>query len=353
MLIRRYAYYRILWHLAFWASYVVYRSVIFGLLNRSIQRSFIISIIELPSYLLVTYLVLYWAIPRFLKVAQYNWFLATMLGIVVLGGISNYLMRYIFQFLYVEKPAPFIEDNAFFLLCWCIFYTTLAASVAISAKLIKDWYVDQQIQKRLIQEKVAAELKFLKAQINPHFLFNTLNNLYGLTLKNSSRAPEVVMRLSQLMHYMTYDSNQDRVPLEKEIEHLRNYIELERLRYGDKLKLNFIISGDLQHRYIAPLLILPFVENAFKHGASELTDEAWMNLKLMVSENKMTFEIANNKQPFAIKKRNDVGIGMKNVLKRLDLIYPNQYDLQIQEEDTVFTIRLSINVFSLAQVGKQ
>lgn len=350
MLIRRYAYYRILWHLAFWVAYVGYRSVIFGLLNRSLQRSFVISFIELPSYLLVTYLILYWAIPRFLKAAQFSRFIATMAGIVVLGGATNYLLRYIFQFLYVEKPAPLIEDDALFLLCWCIFYTTLAAGVAISAKLIKDWYVDQQIQKRLTSEKLAAELKFLKAQINPHFLFNTLNNLYGLTLKNSSRAPEVVMRLSQLMHYMTYDSNQDRVPLEKEIEHLRNYIELERLRYGDKLKLTFVLSGNLQSRYIAPLLILPFVENAFKHGASELTDEAWMNLRLMVSENNMTFEIANNKQPYTIKKRNDVGIGMKNVLKRLDLIYPNQYDLQIQEEDTVFRIRLSINVFPLAQL---
>ena len=352
MLIRRYAYYRILWHLAFWVGYVGYRSVIFGLLNRSLQRSFVISFIELPSYLLVTYMILYWAIPRFLKAAQYNRFIAATVGLVVMGGISNYLLRYIFQFLYVEKLAPFIEKDALFLLCWCMFYTTLAASVAISAKLIKDWYVDQQIQKRLTSEKVAAELKFLKAQINPHFLFNTLNNLYGLTLKNSSRAPEVVMRLSQLMHYMTYDSNQDRVPLEKEIEHLRNYIELERLRYGDKLKLTFALSGDLQGRYIAPLLILPFVENAFKHGASELTDEAWMNLKLMVSENNMTFEIANNKQPFAIKKRNDVGIGMKNVLKRLDLIYPSQYDLQIQEEDTVFRIWLAINVCSLAQLAK-
>ncbi|MFN8354137.1 MAG: histidine kinase [Spirosomataceae bacterium] len=346
MFVRRYAYYRFFWHVAFWLGYVCYRSVIFGLMNRNVERSFLITCIELPSYLLVTYVTLYGSIPRFLRKGQYQLFVGVTLLVLLLGGFTNYTLRHFTQEWYMPETgweSLFWSKKSVFSLGWCIFFTTMAAGVALATKLTKDWYVDQQIHKRLLKEKMAAELKFLKAQLNPHFLFNTLNNLYGLTLKNSTQAPDVVLRLSQLMHYMTYESNQDRVSLAKEVEHLHNYIELERLRYDDRLRLTFEVEGDLQQYYIAPLLILPFIENTFKHGASEQTVEAWIQIEIKVDSNQMNFKIVNNKQPFALKKRTTSGIGMQNVVKRLELIYPSQHTLHVQEEDTVFTVNLNIS----------
>ena len=143
--------------------------------------------------------------------------------------------------------------------------------VAVAIKLLKYWYANQQAQQVLTQQKLQAELKFLKTQIHPHFLFNTLNNLYALTLKKSERAPEMVLKLSELINYMLYECASDDVPLTKEVKFIRNYGDIEKMRYGDKLDIDIRVTGDVNDRKIAPLVLLPFVENCFKHGASRRT----------------------------------------------------------------------------------
>jgi LytS/YehU family sensor histidine kinase len=223
---------------------------------------------------------------------------------------------------------------------------TLAVMV-IAIKLLKKWYYDQQEAKSLEKEKLEAELKFLKAQVHPHFLFNTLNNLYSLTLKKSDNAPEVVLKLSELMSYMLYDTAARQVSLSKEINYINHYIDLEKIRYAERLDVSFNTSGDISAKMIAPMLLLPFIENSFKHGVSGELETVWVSLDLHVEEDKLIFKVENSKSPeeenIKISSYRS-GIGLKNVRRRLDLIYANNYDLKIFDEKDTFLVVLKLKL---------
>jgi LytS/YehU family sensor histidine kinase len=193
----------------------------------------------------------------------------------------------------------------------------------------------------LTQEKLQAELRFLKTQIHPHFLFNTLNNLYALTLKKSERAPEMVLKLSELINYMLYECTGDEVSLTKEIKFIRNYGDIEKMRYGDKLDIDIRVSGNVNDRKIAPLVLLPFVENCFKHGASEELQQSWVKVTIDVQPHVTIIKVENNKATInGIAKKE--GIGIQNVKRRLDLIYPGQHELKIINGQETFLVILAI-----------
>ncbi|HEY5826526.1 MAG TPA: histidine kinase, partial [Cyclobacteriaceae bacterium] len=199
----------------------------------------------------------------------------------------------------------------------------------------------EQTAKELEKEKLAAELKLLKSQINPHFLFNTLNNLYALTLNHSSKSPEVVYKLSQLMSYMLYDSNQSEVSLEKEVEYIQNYIALEKIRYSN-LDISMNVFDELKDVRIAPLLILPFVENSFKHGASSQLSSGFIRIDISVQAQTLVIKVENSKIDPEIPRRPS-GIGLQNLRKRLELIYPERHTLQIFDEEDVYLVILKID----------
>lgn len=206
--------------------------------------------------------------------------------------------------------------------------------------LIILWIYEQWRNIRNLKEaKTNAELALLKSQINPHFFFNTLNNLYGLVVENSSHAPEVVLKLSDMMRYTIYDGKEETVPLSQEISYLRNYIDLHKIRYQKKVDITFDIDvyKDIQ---IAPLLFIILLENAFKHGVESMTDGAYIHMKLESKQGAIRFSIENNFEPQdATEVR---GIGLENLRKRLDLIYPDKYDLMIEKEDSRYTTSLNI-----------
>jgi len=211
--------------------------------------------------------------------------------------------------------------------------------IALGIKLFKLWYERRQAA-------LQAELKALKAQVHPHFLFNTLNNLYALTLNNSPKAPGVVVGLSDMLRYMLYECNADKVSLEKEVLMLQHYIGLEKIRYEDRLDVNFTIKGKLDDKLVAPLMLLPLVENAFKHGTSEQVGESWININLEVIGNRLKFKISNSK-PDAINGDDDKhrgNIGLQNIKTRLELIYPASHQLRIMDEDEVFLAVLELDV---------
>jgi LytS/YehU family sensor histidine kinase len=213
--------------------------------------------------------------------------------------------------------------------------------VAVAIKLLKFWYANQQAQQVLTQEKLQAELRFLKTQIHPHFLFNTLNNLYALTLKRSNRAPEMVLKLSELINYMLYECTSDEVLLDKEIKFIRNYGDIEKMRYGDKLDIDIRVTGDAKDRPIAPLVLLPFVENCFKHGASEELQQSWVKVTIDVQPHVTIVKVENNKaSENGLKKKE--GIGIQNVKRRLDLLYPNRHELKIINGAETFLVILTI-----------
>ena len=190
-----------------------------------------------------------------------------------------------------------------------------------------------------------AELKLLKAQIHPHFLFNTLNNLYGLTLEKSDDAPDLVLKLSEILDYILYRCDEKSVPLSEEINNLKNYIEIEKIRYSENLKLDLNFPQETNNLQIAPLIVLPFVENAFKHGVSKFPGIAFVKIKMVVEDKTLVFDIENTRNKDVTKNDNySKGIGLVNVRKRLDLMYPEKYKLNIKELEEIFSVNLAIKL---------
>lgn len=215
---------------------------------------------------------------------------------------------------------------------------------AVTIKLLKYWYANKEAQQILTREKLEAELKFLKTQIHPHFLFNTLNNLYALTLKKSDRAPDMVLKLSELINYMLYECTGHEVLLAKEVKFIRNYIDIEKMRYGDRLDVDIRVTGEIGDRKIAPLVILPFVENCFKHGASEDLQPSWVKITIDIADDHLITKVENSKSSENGHRglAGSEGIGIQNVKRRLDLLYPGRHELKIINGDETFLVILSI-----------
>jgi len=211
-------------------------------------------------------------------------------------------------------------------------------------KLIKRWRRKQKETEQLANEKAKAELQLLKAQIHPHFLFNTLNNIYFFTLTNSTQAPEMIKKLSGMLYYILNECNQPLVPLDKEIKMIRDYMDLEKIRYGEQMKMTIEIHENYPGKMITPLLLIPFVENSFKHGASKMLTHPYVKLRITVENNMLHFFIMNSR-PQTIESATAKGnIGLKNVKKRLQLLYPAAHELNIVSESESFTVYLKIQL---------
>lgn len=213
-------------------------------------------------------------------------------------------------------------------------------------KLFKHWFTMQQQNQKLINEKLKSELEFLKSQVHPHFLFNTLNSLYALTLKKSEKSPDVVLKLSEILDYMLYQSQSDFILLQNEVKLIENYIDLEKLRYGPRIRFELNISGDLEDRKIAPLILFPFVENSIKHGISKNKAEGYIELNLHADSTQLYFELKNSMpEDKSEKPDSNGGLGLKNVKERLSLVYNENYSLEINKTDNYFQVKLKINFF--------
>ena len=215
-------------------------------------------------------------------------------------------------------------------------------------RVIMDWWRYQTEKQMLMTRTMQSELRFLKSQINPHFLFNTLNNLYEITLKKSDQAPEIVLKLSEIMRYMLYECNERRVLLSKEIQYIQNYLDLERLRQPAHVAIRFTTEGRVSDQMVAPLLFVPFVENSFKHGLNHsLTGEGYVNIRMRVQDNDLEFFIENNKTTLAIPREEHPvsgGIGLVNVRQRLELLYPGHYSLDTEETPTSYAVTLHLDM---------
>ena len=218
------------------------------------------------------------------------------------------------------------------------------ALFALPIKVFKQWVIKQEIASRLEKEKITAELELLKAQLHPHFLFNTLNNLYSLVYEKSDKAPKMLLRLSGLLSYVLYECKAEEVLLSKEISSIKDYVALERERYGERLDVSLNFSGDIDDKIIAPMLFQPFIENAFKHGMSEQLGKVWMSIDLSVKKNQLYFKIINSCEKNNVENKNNSGIGIINVNKRLQLLYPEKFELQNGIEQDVYIVSLRVDL---------
>ena len=263
--------------------------------------------------------------------------------------ISPFIIKNYPQFEYYVDQAPFTQRLSNVTYMYNAFKSlNLVALVGLGIKFFKMWYERKQAA-------LTAELNALKGQLHPHFLFNTLNNVYSLTLQNSPQSSQAVLGLSEMLRYMLYECNTDQVFLKKEVQMLQHYIELEKLRYGNRLDLSFNISGNLDDKQIAPLILLPFFENMFKHGTSEQVGQAWININLQVEGNVLKLKASNSK-PETITAggiKHHGHIGLRNVTKRLELLYPKKHQLKILDDDEVFLVILEMELSSKPATAKQ
>jgi len=302
------------------------------------------SLTSLIPKLLFVYYVLYYNLPRLLNSKKdRKKYIAQLLLVLI---TTTFLYRAIA--VYFQGPviyqglvtfSPYFSTRLFlqFLMDICV-----ASSAPIVIKQFRLQLEDKEREKDLIRDKLETELKFLRNQTNPHFLFNTLNNIYALARKKSDETADVVMKLSKLLRFMLYESNNEQIRINDEIKILDDYIELEKLRYNDRLTISFLREIDNENEQIAPLLLIPFVENAFKHGASESRFESFINLEMNLQDGVLEFYIENTKEQNG-KKQNDENIGLTNVRRQLELLY-KEHEVSIKCEDAVFKVFLKVNL---------
>jgi LytS/YehU family sensor histidine kinase len=260
--------------------------------------------------------------------------------IVVIAGF-RYYAEVIFWTYFMHSPSKVMEWLAY----WFSNNLRLAFIYAIYALLIKlaiDWFESQKLRTELITQTQASELALLRSQVNPHFLFNTLNNIYSLVYKKSDDAPEAVMKLAAIMRYMLYDASAEKVPLEKEVEYLQSFIELQNLRLRQKHFVEMNIQGEMAGHTIAPMLLIPFVENAFKHGSRTVTNPGII-IHLFVEPGQLHFEVTSYLRKNTLAPVDNAGgVGLSNTMRRLQLIYQDRHHLDIIRGDDTFTIKLII-----------
>lgn len=290
--------------------------------------------------IIIAYLNLQYFLPKYLLKKRYLVYFSA----VILSVIGYLIVQSLFDYyLYGYVMGPLRNSDLIESLSYNFFSTLWYLGLMLALKLNIDWYGQQLIIQKITVEKLNAEVDFLRAQVNPHFLFNILNNLYALTLKKSELAPDVVLKLSEMMEYMLYDSTDDKVLLEKEITYLNNYIELERLRFSGEADISMEVEGVFAGQEIAPLLLLPLVENAFKHGLSTQTEKGWLTVKISVAGSALSVEIENARSETGSSKSKG-GIGLVNLRKRLELLYPSRHELTLENKKDTFLATLLIDL---------
>lgn len=340
---------RVAYHCLFWITVGFFYFILFSRNSDFREASIIFSAGLLPVAIAETYFFNDKLIPHFLWKKRYGRFLLFSFYTILVSIWLSFLIVF-FALIYILNnrstigPSVLQPELQVITLHFIVF-------LAIAIKQIKRAFFIQQEKSQLEKTKLTtelklkeAELKLLKAQIHPHFLFNTLNNLYGLTLEKSEEAPNLVLRLSEILDYILYRCEEKHVPLSEELNNLKSYIEIEKIRYSDKLKLVLDFPGNTENLLITPLLLLPYVENSFKHGVSKHSGIAFIKMKIKVLDKNLIFNIENSNANSKHNENDTKGIGLSNVKKRLDLMYPEKYILSISNKAESFSVNLTLQL---------
>lgn len=338
----------------FWLIYNLFQTAnLFtteGLSGAEISDSILFNLLQTGLLSIVVYVNILFLLPRFFEKKQYTLYFLLISGwLLVSAKVTELFFDY-----FLSNHPRFLGDTqqnitdmpfaaALFLVALFLFGFTMA-------KFANDYFLREDTVKQMEKKQVESELNFLKSQINPHFLFNTLNSIYSLALKKSDETAEVVLKLSDLLRYILYECNTDRILLSKEIETLKNYIELERLRTRSTDRIRFSVNGNPGQIRVAPLIWISFVENAFKHGMGSRGNDGFVNIEMDIMVDRVAFKAMNNfsesHSPQLHGDQKQGGIGMENLKKRLALIYPEKHRLKIEKKDGIFFVELIIETES-------
>ncbi|UOB15961.1 sensor histidine kinase [Abyssalbus ytuae] len=341
-----------------WMLHVLFWIIILTLLTFAITTPygnyyiiFVRNLFMLVPQLLASYLLVYYQVPKLLYKHRYFWFfLSLFVSCYLLSALARVIVIYIIEELF--RPPPFTKEsvveilkNPRILFTGYFFNVYTPAIIMFITRLVKEKFEEEKKLETLEKDKVKAELNFLKAQIHPHFLFNTLNNLYVLARKKSDKAPEAILKLSEILDYILY-GNPQKVSVEKEIHLIKNYINLEQLRYGERLTVIVNEKIDNPHTQMPPLILISIIENAFKHGVNGLIEKPEIKIDITVNNSELFFEVYNTKPAVAHSGKKDYknGIGLKNTISQLQLLYPKKHTLEIKDGDGFYIVKLYINL---------
>ena len=338
------------YHALYWAVNVLFFTLIFSSTNsfNDFGQQLLVNLAYLPGGMLFTYFSIYYLLPRYFFTGKIAAFVILQSIVILVYPLVSSAVRILIieSFITNSKQVTSLASHLYTILI-LIFDMFPIAGYMVARQLIKDSTLRKRIENEKLEAELKlrdAELKILRGQLQPHFLFNTLNNLYSLSLEKSEKTPEIIIRLSDLLSYITYDCNSDKVSFEKEIVFLQSYIELEKLRYDKNLVLNLSIDGNFNNKCIAPMILHTFIENSFKHGASKNTENPRIDINLTTEGNWINFTVFNNK--VAEEEKSGVGIGIENTKRRLELIYPNRHTLEIVNNRSTYNVFLEINLGS-------
>jgi sensor histidine kinase YesM len=317
----------------------------------SVLRILMAGVLQTLVHAALIYGILYFFLPRYFSKNKDPLLTTAMLlfficCIVFINYFNFVLALYISTRVGYFKKMPGMDFILPLLARAALFNYPTVVGFALGIKMLKNWYLKQKEAAQIAREKLNAELQLLKAQVHPHFLFNTLNNIYSFIINDSPVALDALDKLSTLLNYIIYQCEQPLVQLDRELKMVRDYIDIEKIRYGESFNMNFRVQGNTKDKMITPLLLIPFLENSYKHGASQMLTHPWINLDISIEDNALYFNLSNNKPTSEGDHGMANGLGLKNVKQRLALLYPGTYSLDIREDLMSFAVSLKIPLFS-------
>ncbi len=336
----------ILPHILFWIAVWFFFVYFFSFNTDDTTYIKWLSSLLLPLTIMVTYFVVYFLIPKYLLTKNYFQFALYSFYTLVFSSYLIVLIIYgclIFLLSFNISIMPPMSKNFVFVLILVYLVVGIVSFISLLNQNFKTSSRNKELQNKILATQLQLkeqELHYLKMQIHPHFLFNTLNTIYGFALKQSKQTPEIILMLSNLLDYILYQINKPKVSLKEEVLHIKEYIELEKIRFQDTLKVLFSANQIDEEIEIAPMLLIPFIENAFKHG-NIIDGFLTIEINVTVIENQLEFSIRNTVLNDNTKTKNH-GIGLENIRKRLDLHYSNTYQLKIKNKDNWYSVNLSI-----------
>ncbi|MCR6640386.1 MAG: histidine kinase [Sporocytophaga sp.] len=346
-------YFKIFLHIVWWTIFILYPFF----LGIPVQENILLKILFNTSLLILFfYLNSDFLIPKILTKGRIVLYLSSvffMISIIVSADVfsSKYLNVHEVTKIKSTRPDktsrqqyPRPADNPIRKSTRPFFSAIFILALSTSYRLLYDYFTSERKRNELENQTLVSELSFLKSQVSPHFLFNTLNNIYSLSLTNTPRASEAILKLSHLLRYMLYETNEISVSLDKEIDYINDYIELQKMRFSNEVTIEYNTSGNFEMKEIAPMLLIPFIENAFKHGIS-YSKKSVIKILIELKDQELFLKVENS---FDKNKEKDSssGIGLVNIQRRLDLLYPMRYNLKLNDQNDLFIVDLKINLRS-------
>jgi len=333
------------YHVIFWVSYFIFNVVRWGSYNDDFIYSLKSNLVEFPIHIVLVYLNIYYLIPKFILKGKYIAFILSLVAALIISYFSRLGLNFMFvsDEIWISMYSTMPNQSMFNHFISEFIGQIYVIAFATAIKIIVEWSIEKKRNEELSQLQLSTELKFLRTQVQPHFFFNTLNNLYALALNKSSSLPRLILKLSNMMEYVLYEVTDSKANLLEEIKHINNYIDIENLRFKDSVETELLITGDIEDIKVPPLLLITFVENCFKHGLKG-NDKIIIKMNFeIVNKEYLEFNISNNFNPSTIDN-NKKGIGISNSLRRLKLLFAKNFVLQPTVTNDIYSIFLKIPV---------